>query len=307
MTCSFAPPWRGPYSAAAAAAHAMYGSACARPGHAHGGRAAVLLVVGVEDEQHVERLGDDRILVRILLVRAEHHVQEVRGEAEVVVGIHERHADGEPVATRGQRRHLGDQPGDLLVARALAVDLLGLRVEGRHRGDGRDEHPHRMGVVVEALHEPLAHVLVDVGVVRDVVGPRRELRLRWQLAVEQQVRDFEERRLLGQLFDRVAAVAQDAGVAVELGDRTLARRGPHETGVVEEDVRQSLAPVTRAHTTVDDRKFELFASAVVSDRDRLSHVPHLIGSHASDSRGEPRQIRRQMVVQAGHEKQTEDQ
>ena len=46
-----------------------------------------------------------------------------------------------------------------------------------------------------------------------------------QLAVDQQVGDLEVGRLLGQLLDRVAAVAQDAGVAVELGDGRLGGRG----------------------------------------------------------------------------------
>ena len=45
-----------------------------------------------------------------------------------------------------------------------------------------------------------------------------------ELAVDEQVGDLEVGRLLGQLLDRVAAVAQDAGLAVELGDG--ARRAP---------------------------------------------------------------------------------
>ena len=78
---------------------------------------------------------------------------------------------------------------------------------------------------------------------RDVVLPRVELLSVGQLAVAQQVGDFEVVRVLGELFDRVAAVAQDAGVAVELGDRALASGGAHEARVVEEHVGQRLAPV----------------------------------------------------------------
>ena len=48
-----------------------------------------------------------------------------------------------------------------------------------------------------------------------------ELRLRRQLAVDQQVRDLEVGRLLGELLDRVAAVLEDALVAVDEGDRRL--------------------------------------------------------------------------------------
>ena len=56
--------------------------------------------------------------------------------------------------------------------------------------------------------------------------------LRRQLAVAQQPRDLEERRLLGELLDRIAAIAQDALVAVDERDRALARRRVHERGIV---------------------------------------------------------------------------
>ena len=76
-----------------------------------------------------------------------------------------------------------------------------------------------MGVVVESVDEPLAHVLVDERVMGDVEHPLIELRLVGELTVQQEVRHFEVGRVLGQLLDRVAAVAQDAGIAVEVGDR----------------------------------------------------------------------------------------
>ena len=56
--------------------------------------------------------------------------------------------------------------------------------------------------------------LVDEGVMRDVVGPIRELRLRGQFAVENQVGRFEIGAFFSQLLDRIAAVAQDPFVAV---------------------------------------------------------------------------------------------
>ena len=146
-----------------------------RADRAHGRGAAVLLVVGVQDEQHVERPRQRGVGVVARLRDLPHHRQEVRGEPERVVGVHERHADAEPVARRRQRGHLGDEPDDLLVAVLGVVDVIGFGVEGRQRGDGGHEHAHRVGVVVEALEEPLAHVLVDVRVVRDVVLPRVEL------------------------------------------------------------------------------------------------------------------------------------
>ena len=52
-----------------------------------------------------------------------------------------------------------------------------------------------------------------------------------QFAVDQQVADLDERRLLGELLDRVAAVAQDARVAVDVGDGALGGGGVDEAVV----------------------------------------------------------------------------
>jgi hypothetical protein len=55
---------------------------------------------------------------------------------------------------------------------------------------------------------------------------------RRQLAEEEQIRDLEVVRALGELLDRVAAIFEDALVAVDEGDRAAARRGVHESRVV---------------------------------------------------------------------------
>ncbi|MGX1369881.1 hypothetical protein RKD19_005240 [Streptomyces canus] len=56
------------------------------------------------------------------------------------------------------------------------------------------------------------------GVLRDVVLEHRELVDGRKLTVDQEVGDLQERGALGQLLDRVAAVPEDAGLAVEVGD-----------------------------------------------------------------------------------------
>jgi hypothetical protein len=57
------------------------------------------------------------------------------------------------------------------------------------------------------------------------------LRVR-QLAVDDQVGRLDEGRVLRQLLDRVAAVTEDAGVAVDEGDAAGARPGVAEAVVV---------------------------------------------------------------------------
>ena len=59
-----------------------------------------------------------------------------------------------------------------------------------------------------------------------------QLLLGGQFAVDKQVADLDEIRLLGELLDRVAPVAQDAGVAVDVGDGAPGGRGVDEALVV---------------------------------------------------------------------------
>ena len=143
---------------------------------------------------------------------------------ERVVGVDKGHADAEAVGGTGQRRHLRDQADDLLVSGLRIEDVLGVEVEGREGGNGGDQHPHRMGVVVEPLEKPLPDVFVDERVVGDLVLPRLVLPGVGQLPVDQEVGDLEVGRLLGQLLDGVAAVVEDPRLAIEIGDGALAHR-----------------------------------------------------------------------------------
>jgi len=190
-------------------------------------------VVGVQDEQQVQRLGRHRVELQRLARHLEHHVQEALDVLEVVARITERPADRVAVAGRGDGRHLGDQAdrGELAVGRVIDVEVV--VVEGRERSDRGGQHGHRVRVVVEALEEVLQR-LVHHRVMRDLVLEGRVLVLLRQLAVEQQVGHFQEGRLLGQLLDRVAAVEQHALVTVDVGDRALGAGGGAEAGIVGE-------------------------------------------------------------------------
>jgi len=98
-----------------------------------------------------------------------------------------------------------------------------------------------MRVVAESLHE-LLEVLVQERVVRDLLRPRVELVLGRQLPVDEEVRRLQVRALLRELVDRLAAVAQDPGVAVDVRDaardgrrveeRRVVARGPNSLSAV---------------------------------------------------------------------------
>ena len=230
-------------------------------GHApHRVGGAVLLVVGVQDEQHVQGPLEHRVRVVLGLGHLRHHVEEVARVGQVVVGVRVGQAPGVPESEGGERRHLGDEPHDLLLLIGRVVEgVTGLGIEGGQRGQGAYQDAHRVRVVVEAVDE-LLDVLVHVGVVGDLVGPRHRLFLVRQLAAQQQPGHVQEGRAARELLDRVTPVAQDALVAVDEGDGAATAGGVLEGRVVGEQSEVvigglDLPKVNRADSAVDDREF----------------------------------------------------
>ena len=66
-----------------------------------------------------------------------------------------------------------------------------------------------------------AHLLVHHRVAGDAIVEIGLLRGGRQFAVEQQVAGLEEVAVLGELVDRIAAIEQDARVAVDIGDLAI--------------------------------------------------------------------------------------
>ena len=210
-------------------------------GEPHGGGGGVLLVVGMQDQDAVERARDDRVHHVGLARHREAHLQEVRGVVEVVARIDEGLADGILVGHGGQRRHLGHQAVARDHALLRIVDVGGVVVEGRERADRAAHDGHGMRVAAEAGEEA-RHLLVHHGVARDGAAEVFELRLVRQLAVEQQVAHLDEVGVLRQLLDRVAAVEQHALVAVDVGDLGRAVGGRGEARIVGEAAGVAVEP-----------------------------------------------------------------
>ena len=202
----------------------------AGPDDPHRRGRAVLLVVGVQQEEDVQRLDHHRVDLEVLAGRLERHPQEVRHVAPAALRADHVLAEGTPVRVRRDRRGLGQEQdgGELDRRRVERVDALGV-VAGQG-GDRAGEDGHRVGVRGERADERL-EVVVQVGVPLDALDPGGELGRPRELTVGEQVGDLEEGRVLGELVDRVAAVEQHALVAVDVGDGRLARGGVHEAGV----------------------------------------------------------------------------
>ena len=101
-------------------------------------------------------------------------------------------------------------------------------IVGAQRVDGAGQHRHGVRITREPVEEPL-EILVQESVPLDLGGERLKLLGRREFAVDQQVAHLDEVRLLGELLDRVSAVAQDAGIPVDVGDGALGRGGVDKT------------------------------------------------------------------------------
>jgi len=207
-------------------------------------------VVGVQDEDAVERALDDFVDLVLFARRGEHHAQEVARVGQVVLRVDERLALRVLVRHRDQRRHLGDQADGRDVTMLRVRDVGRVVVEGRQRAHQARQDGHRVGVATEAAqeevqlfvdHRVMGHLRIEIGL----------LFLVRQFAVQDQVADVHEVAIDGQLFDRVAAVQQLALVAVDVGDARFASRGRHETGVEREHARLAVQLADVDHIRTD--------------------------------------------------------
>ena len=195
-----------------------------RAGQTHRRGRGVLFVVGVQDEDAVERARQDRIDLVVLAGDREAHAQEIRGVVKVVLRVDEGLPDRILERHRGERRHLRDHAhrGDHPLT--LVGDVGGVVIKRGERADAGHHHRHRVRVAAEAL-EKSRHLFMHHRVARDAIVEVGFLRGGRQFAVEQEIAGLEEIAVLGELLDRVAAIEQHAVVAVDIGDfRFGARR-----------------------------------------------------------------------------------
>ena len=225
-------------------------------------RGAVLFVVGVQDQQHVQRPNDFRVALVGFGGKTEGHPQEVLHQAYRVIRVQERLADRLLVGVGGDGGQLRQQPDGGQLHLGVIQRVQRVLVVGAEGVDRTGQHRHGVRVARETVEESL-EVLVQHGVALDLGGERGQLLRGGQLAVDEQVAHFDEGRLLGQLFNRVSPIAEDSGVAVDIGDGALGRRGVHEALVKGRvaslgEQRAQRDPV-RALRRVDDLQVKLSA------------------------------------------------
>ena len=84
-----------------------------RAGKPHRRSRSVLLVIGMQNEDAVERAGEHRIDLVFLARHREAHAQEIRGVVEIVLRIDERLADRIFERHRRDRRHFRDHAASM--------------------------------------------------------------------------------------------------------------------------------------------------------------------------------------------------
>ena len=206
----------------------------------------------------------------------EQHRQEVAAEAEAGRGLHDGQPAPVPERVRGERRRLRHDAVDLRPSDVLVEDRLRFGIVAGQCREARDEHAHRVRVgrePVEQSLDALGRHLVRL----DHVRPARELCSRGQLAVQQQVRGFEVRARLGELLDRIAAVAQDAAIAVDERDAALHRGRVHQRRIVRHQAEVVFCRLDAAQLCGTDRPvgnghFVGAPGAVVGECQRVRHA-----------------------------------
>ena len=185
-------------------------------------RRGIQLVVGMENQRHVERAAGQR--ARAL---APQHIQEVGGVSEDRVGLHRCATGGQPPQRRDQRANLRRQTHRLAHrgGRSIVTRVRVMVRQGRHEGAyGVHRVPDR-----ERPHHP-----------HDRLGQRTgpgklglqvaQLRPGWQPSMPEQVADFLEARRPREIVDVVSAVRQHAPFPVEVANLRRGRHDPLESG-----------------------------------------------------------------------------
>mmetsp|Transcript_13251 Transcript_13251/g.32525 ORF Transcript_13251/g.32525 Transcript_13251/m.32525 type:complete len:261 (-) Transcript_13251:335-1117(-) len=191
----------------------------------HCGSGAVLLVVGVEDEEDLKRSDEFWVWAIVRIVELVHHVQEtLRVPHALRGGIDKGAPNTVTVGAGGDRYDRAEDAVDLLVAEltVLVHSLsgfggVGFGLEGGHCTHHAAHHSHGMGVVAEVGHH-LLDVLVDIRVPHHVFSEGVELLLGGEVSEHEEIGDLEERGFLRELFDGNAPVPQHPFPPIDEGD-----------------------------------------------------------------------------------------
>ena len=114
------------------------------------------------------------------------------------------------------------------------IDVHRVVVVRRHRSDDSRQHRHRMRVITKAAEES-QHAFVEHRMCANRLCESLQLGHLRQITVKQQVGNFDEARVGGELLDRVTPIHQDSLLAIDERDVRSATACRNETRIVGED------------------------------------------------------------------------
>ena len=207
-----------------------------RTGEPHRRRRSILLMISMENENPVHRTFDHRIDFIRFCRHTEGHAEEVAGIGQAVVRIDEGLADRIFIGPGGNRRHFGDQTmaGNHPMRRILHIGAV--MIKGAECADHTAHDRHGMRIAAEAGKQ-LPQLLMQHCVARNRPAELFEFLAVRQFTIQQEIADFHEVGLLGQLTDRVTAVKQNALIAIDERQAGLATRRGLEARIECEHVR----------------------------------------------------------------------
>ena len=175
-------------------------------------------MVGVNDQERVQRLFHNRIRMIRTGLAAEHHVQEVAAVAAFCFRVYERFTDACLVREGCNRANLGNEAcgsqvehvGDVFIV----VKARRKQTHGVHDGT---QNAHRVSAR-RHLPKEVQQVFVEECVLGEQRAESCKLLLRRKFTVNQEPCGFGEGRLFGEILDAVAAVTQNSLFAVHISD-----------------------------------------------------------------------------------------
>ncbi len=188
-------------------------------------------MIGMQDQDLVHRLFDDRIEDVFLGRDSKQHLQEIAGIGEIVARIRGGLFNGVLVAHGGDSGHFRQQPrgGQRPVLRIFHIQ--DIMIERRQRPHQGTHQRHRVRIATKAAAHA-GYLLMHQGMAGDGFAKRLIAGLIRRVAPQHNVRHLEKITLAGQLVHRIAAVQQHAVFRIDPRDRRLASGGVGEAGVV---------------------------------------------------------------------------
>ena len=131
-----------------------------------------------------------------------------------------------------------------------------------------------MGVTTEAIIECL-QLVMHHGVERDSPFEIDKFLLAGKLSIEQQIGDFHEAGLFGELLDRIAAMEQDTLAAINIGQAGFATGRRFEARIKGEQARLGIEFTNIDHIRANRARIHAIFMLIAIDREFSAVVTHI--------------------------------